>query len=160
MDRLAILSTPPSFPPSFAHRNPQRIGAANTGRSASMSNHTQHAPRISVVGAGISAAIALAALAGSAAAQSVGSDAPISVKVGYGDLNLASEAGASTMLVRIQSAASRACGEAPDLRDLGRVAIYDHCRAEAISRAVRMLGSPLVTSLAREPASPVALSSK
>ena len=124
-----------------------------------MSNRTQRPSRISVLGAGMAAAIAFA-VAGSAAAQTDDSGAPPSVKVSYGDLNLASSAGAKAMLVRIRSAASRACGDAPDLRDLGRVAIYNRCRTDAIHRAVKELGAPLVTEAAGEPANPVALSSK
>jgi UrcA family protein len=106
------------------------------------------------------AATAAMALGGSAVAQSTDSDAPISVTVGYGDLNLASEAGAKAMVIRIQSAARRACGDAPDFRDLSRVAFYARCRSDTVARAVRTLDSPLVTALAGQPAHTVALSSK
>ena len=123
-----------------------------------MTIHTRRATQASVLGACVLAAAA--ALAGSAAAQSDDAGAPLSVKVRYSDLDLASDGGARTMLARIESAARRVCGQAPDLRDLGRVALYDHCRSDAVGRAVRRLGAPLVTAAAGLPASAVAMSSK
>ena len=75
-----------------------------------MTIHTRRATQASVLGACVLAA---------AAAQSDDAGAPLSVKVRYSDLELASDGGARTMLARIESAARRVCGQAPDLRESG-----------------------------------------
>ena len=122
--------------------------------------HTRRATHASVLGASMLAAVAALAMVGPASAQSDDADGPLSVTVRYRDLNLASEAGAKAMFARIESAARRVCGEAPDLRDLGRVAVYDHCRSDTVARTVRTLGEPLVAAVAGMPSGAVALNSK
>jgi len=48
------------------------------------------------------------------------------------------------MRVRIQAAATRACGGAPDPRLLDRLSFFDQCRKQAIAGAVDRLDAPLV----------------
>jgi UrcA family protein len=93
--------------------------------------------------------IACTGLAGHALAGPTGSDPDrvVSVSVGVGDLNLAAEAGAATVLYRIHNAARSICGTAPDARDLGRTADDRDCMTAAIAPAVACLNSPLVTAL-------------
>jgi UrcA family protein len=77
--------------------------------------------------------------------------------VAYGDLNLDTPAGSRTLLARIDVAASQACGGQPDVRDLGRIARFDACRAEATHRAVSELDAPRALAVAhREGFSPLA----
>ena len=92
------------------------------------------------------------AIASAAAAQSNGIhsndiDAP-RVNVSYADLNLRSEAGAQVMMARIEDAAERVCGGAPDTRLLDRRALFNSCKAKTFDRAVRELHAPLVTAMA------------
>jgi hypothetical protein len=55
------------------------------------------------------------------------------------------------MLGRIMSAADRACGGAPDIRELARQALYDRCVREAATVAVRDLHAPLVDAVFEPP---------
>jgi UrcA family protein len=91
--------------------------------------------------------VAASAVALPAAAQSV--DEPVSVTVSYADLDIGHQAGAATLLHRLQTAAVQACGGAPDIRVLGEVAAFDKCRRAAVSRAVAEVHSPMLTALAR-----------
>lgn len=125
-----------------------------------MTIDTRRATQASILGACALAAVAALTVASSAAAEPDDWGAPLSVTVRYGDLNLASDAGAKTMLARIEVAARRVCGQAPDLRDLGRVAVYDHCRSDAVARTVRTLGEPLVAAAAGMSTRAVALNGK
>jgi UrcA family protein len=61
-------------------------------------------------------------------------DDRITVKVGYADLNLASQAGKDTLRKRIRRAADLACG-APDSRDLILSLEYRHCMTSATNDA-------------------------
>ena len=71
-------------------------------------------------------AIALAAAAPAAAE-------PISVAVPYGDLDLTSEAGRKALDARLARAATKVCGGQAPARDLGRIAGWKACLAEARS---------------------------
>src|SRR6516162_2255855 len=102
------------------------------------------AAQLSFVRPGIAYAVALA-FGPPAAGQPADPDAPISIRVEYADLNLATAAGASAMLVRMRSAASQACGTEPDIRDLSWTGAYDRCRTETLARALATLNVPLVT---------------
>jgi UrcA family protein len=124
-----------------------------------MTIHIGLARRASVLGGCVLAAATAIAVAGSAAAQSDDAGAALTAKVRYADLNLTSEAGAKTMLGRIEYAARRVCGS-PDVRDLAQVAAYDHCKAETVVRTVRVLGAPLVAAAAGQPSAAVALNGK
>jgi len=68
-----------------------------------------------------------------------------SITVGFSDLNLATESGASTLLHRIRRAAKEACGErGPSLVE---VADWQACVIGATDDAVRSVHSPLLTAL-------------
>ena len=66
--------------------------------------------------------------------------------VGYSDLDLSSQAGARVLIGRIGMAASQVCGGVPDIRDLGRLALYRSCRQKAMADAVARVGSPAVNA--------------
>jgi UrcA family protein len=82
------------------------------------------------------------------------SDAVPSVAVKYGDLNIASPAGAQALLKRIEAAANSACGGAPDIRQFDQLADFEACRRSAVARAVVAVDSPMLTAMAhgRSPA--------
>lgn len=72
-------------------------------------------------------------------AAALGDDPP-ALAVDYGDLNLATERGARTLLQRITLAADAVC-PAADNRDLGRFAAHRLCVRQAIARAVQQVGN-------------------
>jgi UrcA family protein len=76
------------------------------------------------------------------------SDAVPSVTVKYGELNIGSWAGAQVLLRRIEVAANTACGGAPDIRELNRLASFEACRRSAVARAVVAVKSPMLTAMA------------
>lgn len=69
-----------------------------------------------------------------------------SVAVPYGDLNLASEAGAKIMLRRIRDAAAKVCGDQID-DPLDRLFELAPCVKFTTSRAVAQFHNPMVTAL-------------
>lgn len=91
---------------------------------------------------------AAAALSCAAPVLAQTSDPVPSVRVKYADLDLGARAGASVLLSRIEAAARTACGGAPDIRQLDRVARFEACRRSAVARAVAAVDSPLLTALA------------
>jgi UrcA family protein len=79
-----------------------------------------------------------ALLLGAAAAFAAGPDAAPSVRVAYGDLNLASAQGASTFHARVAAAARSVCGaDNLDIRNLQEYATARSCETRAIANAVR-----------------------
>jgi UrcA family protein len=80
------------------------------------------------------------------------SDTVPSVAVKYGDLNIGSPAGAQRLLNRIEAAANTACGGAPDIRQLSRLASFEACHKFAVDRAVVAVDSPLLTAMAHRSA--------
>ena len=72
------------------------------------------------------------------------------VAVRFGDLNLSTEAGARSMLIRIDQAARKACGGAPFFYGTYDIAPglarkdFAACQANAVSTAIRSLNAPLV----------------
>ena len=72
------------------------------------------------------------------------------VEVSYRDLNLSTEDGARTLLVRIKTAAASACGGSPVFYSSYSVAPalatqeFATCRANAINAAVSSIPAPLV----------------
>ncbi len=90
----------------------------------------------------------LAASFGARAASAQSDDGPRSVAVRYADLDLRNQDGAREMVDRIGDAAARACGEDPEGRLLDRQALYNHCKREAVARAVNQLDAPVVTAMA------------
>ena len=90
-----------------------------------------------------SAALAacLAAAGGVATARAALPEQPPSVRVDYGDLNLATQQGSRELYDRIASAARQVCGPA-DPRDLEALAAAHACKARAIAQAVRDVNNP------------------
>lgn len=88
-----------------------------------------------------------AALSGLAQAGTPGSDAP-SVKVAYGDLDLATTEGSSALYGRLVAAARTVCdASGVDSRDLHAVALERSCERRAISHAVADVHSPQLAAL-------------
>jgi len=86
-----------------------------------------------------------ALLLGTAAAYAGSPDAPPSVRVGYGDLNLASAQGASTFHARVAAAARSVCSaDNVDIRNLREFAAARSCETQAIAKAVRDVQSSRV----------------
>jgi len=83
------------------------------------------------------AAAAAASLAAPAVAQGD------SVTIGYGDLNLASQAGRAALNQRIDGAARQLCGESSPL-ELKRVALGRTCRAGVLADARAQLARVIV----------------
>ena len=76
------------------------------------------------------------------------SDTVPAVTVKYSDLNISSRPGARMLLERIDAAASTACGGAPDIRRLDRLASFEACRRSAVASAVAGVDSPVLTAMA------------
>ena len=91
---------------------------------------------------------AAATLSCAAAAFAQTSDTVPSVAVKYRDLDIGSPTGARVLLDRIEAAASTACGGAPDIRQLGRLASFEACHRSAVARAVDAVDSPMLAALA------------
>ena len=89
-----------------------------------------------------------ATLVVTSAAQAAPAVEARSVKVSYGDLNLASDAGAQVLYGRIVSAAREVCEAGRlDNRDLRAVSIERRCEAQAIAAAVSSVNNPRVAAL-------------
>lgn len=73
--------------------------------------------------------------------------------VNYGDLDLSSEAGAKTLLARIERAAKHACVDYPR-SSMDRSTNFDACVKNAVGRAVASLNNPVVTALANSKEAP------
>ena len=86
--------------------------------------------------------IALAATAGLAtSAQADDALRYDDVVVSYSDLNLDSVAGNQKLYARLENAAERACGNAPETRDIARRAQYRECVEQTLNRAVDKVSS-------------------
>ena len=100
--------------------------------------------------------IAAAVLAGTAVARPNDGMIRKDVSVYYHDLDLNSEAGAHTMLMRIAMAAKEACGRSPYFYSYYSAAPalaqreFAKCQAEAIAHAVMSLRAPTVSRLYAE----------
>lgn len=71
-------------------------------------------------------------------ARSATPDTAPTVRVPYGDLNLTTEDGASTLRARVAAAARQVCSvEGSDIRNLQAYAAERSCEAQAIANAVR-----------------------
>jgi UrcA family protein len=94
---------------------------------------------------------ALAALgfatSGHAASPAVSDPDTVTVKVNIADLNLSSQAGASTVLRRIHEAADQICGGAPSIKDLVAFSAYKSCVTSVTDRTVASLDNPYVTAM-------------
>lgn len=62
--------------------------------------------------------------------------APDAVTVSFADLNLASSAGAETLVRRVDAAALRLCGSRPDIKAIAAWQQFQQCRLDARTRAL------------------------
>jgi UrcA family protein len=88
--------------------------------------------------------LALVALAG-ILGSSPGWASPPSVTVKFGDLDLNSTAGATTLYHRIHSAAKAVCGTAGT--QMVQIAQWQGCVKDATSDAIARVNNPLLTSI-------------
>jgi UrcA family protein len=107
--------------------------------------HHRSSRRMGLRIAAMAAGIVAAAATGVSAAATPAADAP-SVVVHYADLNLATEQGARVLYRRIAIAAWNVCPDAGN-RDLQALAERRACREQAIARAVRDVGTPLLAAV-------------
>jgi UrcA family protein len=89
--------------------------------------------------------LAAAALAGGLATPAVAADQPVSVTVGFADLNVADPAGAVALTQRIDSAVDKVC-DRPDMRNLKGMIAWEECKSKALAGAMEQLS--LVASYA------------
>jgi UrcA family protein len=99
----------------------------------------------------ISTFAAVAALTAAAPSLAQTNDAPLAVSVRYADLDITHAAGAKILIERIEAASVRACGGAPDIRELHERAVFDKCYNSAFGQAVTTLDAPLVTAMVSQP---------
>jgi UrcA family protein len=92
------------------------------------------------------AACLLGAVAGTAGAAGVASDADVrTMRVTYSDLDLATAQGSRALYARIESAAREVCA-ADDQRNLAAVAAARACTAQAVAQAVSTVHSPMLAA--------------
>ena len=89
-------------------------------------------------------------VAGVAPALAHAADGETTVTVSYRDLDVSQSAGAKALYQRIEAASDRACGGAPDVRLLDRLAAFDQCRAHAIRQAVAAIDAPALSDMAEQ----------
>jgi UrcA family protein len=96
----------------------------------------------------ILAATIFAALTCSIATVSFASDSsdPLQVKVKYGDLNVSSTAGATTLYTRIRSAAEAVCHPLNN-RDFASQILFAACVHKAMSNAVSDVDQPTLSAI-------------
>jgi UrcA family protein len=93
------------------------------------------------------AACLLGAVAGTAGAAGVASDADARMlRVTYNDLDLATEQGSRALYARIESAARQVCAP-EDQRNLAAVAAARSCKAQAVAQAVSTVHSPVLAAV-------------
>jgi UrcA family protein len=113
-----------------------------------------------LLAAAVVAGVALtSAAAATAAAVSYDPDTNAAV-VSAADLNLSSASDARTLIIRLHSAASAVCGDAPAKIELSRRRAYDACVADAYAGAIARLNNPTVTAMSAGKAYPVAVAAK
>lgn len=97
---------------------------------------------------GLAAAIlAVSAQAGAPVASAQPHD---SVVVRYDDVNLGTTSGAQVLYARITSAAERACGAAPSVREMRQQRAYRGCVDTAVDHAVKQIDSQRLQALHAE----------
>jgi UrcA family protein len=69
------------------------------------------------------------------------------IEVRYSDLNLSHRAGVMALYMRINSAATRVCGQRPDIMDLKQSVLWNECRNDALTRAVNDINHPGLAAL-------------
>ncbi len=100
--------------------------------------------------AGSALAIGLATALLAVSAQAADTGYHDSVVVRYDDLNVASAAGAQALYARIASAADRACGGEPAIRELRQTQRYRACVDTAVEKAVHKVDSERLQALHAE----------
>jgi UrcA family protein len=96
--------------------------------------------------------IAVLATAGIASTAQAGDAAPSSARyddvvVQFSDLDLNSAAGNKVLYARLSTAAERACGKEPGVRDLKRQSQYRACYDKALNQAVDKIDSRQLQAL-------------
>jgi UrcA family protein len=97
------------------------------------------------------AALAMSAVTPFAAALAAApaADTTLQVVVKFADLDLATDAGATALLRRIEAAAQQICGDPGGLLPLDRLVRVQQCNKQAIAHAVADVGAPRVTMVFR-----------
>jgi UrcA family protein len=93
------------------------------------------------------AALGLSATASAGSSTLSLSSERITLDVPYGDLDLSRPAGAKTMVYRIRSAATDACGGQPYIREMRERRIFKICLRQSMAEAIDELKAPLVTAM-------------
>ena len=88
--------------------------------------------------------VALALLLGLLGAAQASAGEPAGIRVGYGDLDLATSAGAHTLYARIAGAARTVCGF--EGTALIEQSLWNRCYRAAIADAVAKVNRPLLTA--------------
>ena len=102
----------------------------------------------------IASVLAAFALAGMAAPAALADKRAVSTTVSYADLNLASPAGAKTMLNRLQKASRNVCSDSTH-RSPEEMTWAKACMKDAMSSAVSHLDAPMVSALFMDSKRPV-----
>ena len=89
--------------------------------------------------------LALALVLGLMGAAQASAAEPAGIKVHYGDLDLATSAGAHTLYVRISGAARSVCGF--EGTALVEQSLWNSCYRGAVAAAVAQVDSPLLTEM-------------
>jgi UrcA family protein len=101
-------------------------------------------------GSMLAALTACMALGIAGVARSATPDSAPAVRVPYGDLNLTTEKGASTLRARVAAAARQVCSvEGGDIRNLQAYAAERSCETQAISHAMHDVHSVAASLAAR-----------
>jgi UrcA family protein len=95
---------------------------------------------------GLVSVLALAAAAPTQAAPASNDPDMVTIVVPAADLNLASAAGAKTLLARIHGAAEAICGVEPATIQFNMHRIYETCVTGTVDRTVAKLDNPVVTA--------------
>ena len=89
--------------------------------------------------------LALALVLGVIGATQASADEPAAIRVGYGDLDLATGAGAHTLYERIAGAARTVCGF--EGTGLVEQSLWNRCYRGAIAGAIAQVNSPLLSAV-------------
>ena len=73
------------------------------------------------------------------------------IVVSYGDLDVSAPEGAQALIYRLEAAASKVCGGAPDIRMLKAWGNYRACVKDAVDGAVRRVNRPIVSAAYGQP---------
>lgn len=105
--------------------------------------NAQFAARPSMIAAAL---VALVCAASANTTQASEPGGPLTKKVVYGDLNLETESGASTLYKRLRIAAAEVCAPYKSI-DLARRIAWQTCVDRAVTSAVEQVNRPMVTAV-------------